>query len=153
MSTETPWDPSRMEFKPVFMSVSHTEAMQFTAQTPAGVSIPMDAHVHLGGGGNIPNPIEYLIASLGGCVGIKILLALSDQNIVPDHLTIEIAASRRQSLPAVFEKVHLTVRLTADVDDVVVTGILTRTLSHLCPIAAMFAGVGDVTFEQHITRR
>lgn len=152
MSTEIPWSSSRMEFKPVSMTLSHTGGMQFNAVTPAGSVIPIDAHVHLGGGGQIPNPIDYLIASLGGCVGIKILLALMDQGITPDLLTIGILATRRQALPAVFERVHLTITLTCGVDEAVISNILTRTVSHLCPIAAMFAEVGEVTFEHHVIR-
>jgi len=152
MVHDIPWDQSRMEFTPVSMTVSYTGGMQFTAETSSGVTIPIDAHVHLGGGGKIPNPIDYLIASLGGCVGIKILLSLKDQGITPDQLTIGIHAERRQELPAVFEKVHLVVTVSGWVDDPQITRILGRTLSHLCPIAAMFAGVGKVTFEHHVIR-
>jgi putative redox protein len=150
MECDIPWDQSRMEFQPVLMTVSHTSGMQFTAETSSGLIIPIDAHVHLGGGGKIPNPIEYLIASLGGCVGIKILLSLSDKGITPDLLTIRIQAERRQELPAVFERVHLIVTLSGLVGSDQISDIMTRTLSHLCPIAAMFAGVGNVTFEHHI---
>lgn len=149
MNSDIAWAQSRMEFQPVSMLVSHTGGMQFTAETTSGLTIPIDAHVHLGGGGKIPNPIEYLIASLGGCVGIKILLSLSDQGITPDLLTIRIQAERRQELPAVFERVHLVVTLSGSMDSDQVSDIMTRTLTHLCPIAAMFADVGNVTFEHH----
>ncbi len=148
---EIPWDPARMEFKPVSMVVSHISGMQFTAETPGGVLIQMDAHTHLGGAGQLPNPIECLIASLGGCIGIKILLALRDQQITLDNLSIGILATRRQSLPATFEKVHLTISLSGPLDEEIVNGIITRSISHLCPIAAMFADVGEVTFECRIT--
>ena len=152
MNTEISWDQSRMEFKPVSMTVSHSGGMQFTAETSGGLHIPIDAHLHLGGGGKIPNPIDYLIASLGGCVGIKILLSLQDQEIVPDRLTIAIQAERKQDLPAIFEHVHLVITLSCDVDDATIDRIITRTLSHLCPIAAMFADVGSVTFEHRLIR-
>ena len=150
MDSDMPWDKARMEFKPVSMTVSHTGGMKFTAETTSGLIIPIDAHVHLGGGGTIPNPIEYLIASLGGCIGIKVLLSLSDAGITPGLLTIRIQAERRQELPAVFEKVHLVVTVSGPVNRHQISDIMTRTLSHLCPIAAMFASVGKVTFEHHI---
>lgn len=150
MESDIAWDQSRMEFQPVSMIVSHTSGMKFTAETSSGLTIPIDAHVHLGGEGKIPNPIEYLIASLGGCVGIKILLSLSDQGITPDLLTIRIHAERRQELPAVFERVHLVVTLSGLIGSDQIEDIMTRTMTHLCPIAAMFADVGKVTFEHHI---
>ncbi len=139
-----------MEFKPVTMDLTYEGGMRFTATGQNGVTIPIDAHLHLGGGGRTPNPIDYLIASLGGCVGIKILLSLGDQGIVPGSLTIGIHGTRRQSLPAVFDKVHFKIALTAPVDDARVKEIMDRTLAYLCPIAAMFAEVGELTYECRI---
>jgi putative redox protein len=153
MSTEIPWDKSRMEWKPVDMSVSYDGGMRFTARTPSGeIAFPMEAPVGMGGDGTIPNPIQYLIGSLGGCVGVKILLALSDNGIVPDDLTIGIHGTRKKTMPAFFDHVHLTITLRADADDAMVSGIIEQTLSRLCPIAAMFAEVGNVTAEHRIIR-
>jgi len=153
METEIPWDRSRMEFKPVDMTVSHEGGMRFSAVLPSGESIRMEAHRHLGGGGQTPNPIDYLIASLGGCVGIKILLALSDQGVVPEAMTIAIHATRRETMPAVFDRVHLAITLRVDLDDEPIVEIIDQTITRLCPIAAMFAEVGEVTAECRVVRR
>lgn len=153
MNAEIPWDRSRMEFNPVDMTVSYDGGMRFSAALPSGESIRIDAHRHLGGGGKAPNPIDYLIASLGGCVGIKILLALSDHDIVPDEMTIAIHATRRQTMPALFDRVHLTITLRAAVDDEQIRGIIDQTITRFCPIAAMFAEVGELTAEHRIISR
>lgn len=153
MDTEISWDRGRMEFKPVDMTVAHEGGMRFSAALPSGESIQMEAHPHLGGGGRTPNPIDYLIASLGGCVGIKILLALSDHDIVPDEMTIAIHATRRQTMPALFDRVRLTVTLRADLDDELISGIVVQTITRFCPIAAMFAEVGELTTEYRIIGR
>ena len=147
MDAEIPWDKSRMEFKPVTMDLTYEGGMRFVAVGQNGVSIPIDAHVHLGGGGGIPHPIDYLIASLGGCVGIKILLSLSDNGIVPERLTINVNGTRKQSLPATFDHVHFGIGIAAPVDDARIREIMDRTLQYLCPIAAMFAEVGELTYE------
>jgi putative redox protein len=152
MSAEIPWDKSRMEFKPVAMDLTYEGGMRFTASGQNGVRIPIEAHLHLGGEGNAPNPIDYLIASLGGCVGIKILLSLSDKGIVPERLTIGIRGTRKQSLPAVFDHVHFEIVLTASVDDAQVREIMDRTLAYLCPVSAMFAEVGELTYEYRVQR-
>jgi putative redox protein len=134
------------------MDLTYEGGMRFTAAGQNGVRIPIDAHRHLGGGGETPNPIDYLIASLGGCVGIKILLSLSDNGIVPERLTIGIHGTRRQTLPAVFDHVHFTITVAAPVDDVRVREIMDQTLSYLCPISAMFAEAGELTYEYRIIR-
>jgi putative redox protein len=152
MTTDFPWPKSRQEWKPVDMTITYNGDRAFTARTPSGISFPMEAPVGMGGHGKIPNPIQYLIGSLGGCVGVKILLALSDKGIVPDELTIGIHGTRKKTMPAFFDHVHLTVTLKADVEDVMVSAIIEQTLTRLCPIAAMFAEVGEVTAKHRIIR-
>lgn len=151
MSVEIPWDKSRMEWKPVDMTITYNGNGEFTAST-GKISFPMEAPVGMGGHGKIPNPIQYLVGSLGGCVGVKILLALSDNGIVPEDLTIGIHGTRKKTMPAFFDHIHLVVTLRADADDAMVSVIVEQTLTRLCPIAAMFAEVGEVTAEHRIVR-
>ena len=152
MSNEISWDPARMEFKPVTMTVMHEGGMRFSAHTSTGLVIPIDAHVHLGGGGTIPNPIDYLFASLGGCIGIKILLDLGDKGIRPRKLQIKTTATRRQDLPATFDTVHHFITLECECDDSIVTDTLSRTMNLLCPIAAIFGETSNMTWEHQILR-
>ena len=152
MSTEIPWPESRKEWKPVDMTVTYNGDGAFTTRTPSGISFAMEAPVGMGGHGKIPNPIQYLIGSLGGCVGVKILLALSDNGIVPEEMTIGIHGTRKKTMPAFFDHVHLVVTLHADADDAMVSAIIGQTLTRLCPIAAMFAECGEVTAECRVVR-
>jgi putative redox protein len=153
MSPEIPWDESRKEWKPVDMTVTYNGDGAFTARTAAGdISFPMEAPVGMGGHGKCANPIQYLVGSLGGCVGVKILLALSDNGIVPSEMSIAIHGTRVRTMPAYFDKVHLTITLRADVDEAMMKNIVDQTLARLCPIAAMFAEVGEVTAECRIIR-
>lgn len=152
MSTEIPWPASRKEWAPVDMTVTYTGDHAFTGLTSTGLTIPMEAPVGMGGHGKIPNPIQYLVASMCGCVGVKIVLALGDNGIVPDELKIAFHGTRVKTMPAFFDHVHLTITLKADADDAMVRNIIDQTITRLCPIAAMFLECGDVTFEQHVTR-
>ncbi|PKL64894.1 MAG: hypothetical protein CVV32_07425 [Methanomicrobiales archaeon HGW-Methanomicrobiales-3] len=152
MSTEIPWPESRKEWKPVDMTVTYNGDGAFTAATSSGITFPMEAPVGMGGQGNTPNPIQYLIGSLGGCVGVKIILALGDNGIAVKQMTIGIHGTRVKTMPAFFDHVHLTITLRADADDAMVKNIIDQTLTRLCPIAAMFAEVGEVTAECRIVR-
>jgi putative redox protein len=143
-----------MEWKPVDMTVTWNGDGGFTAGTKSGdITFPMEAPVGMGGHGTAPNPIQYLIGSLGGCVGVKILLALGDRGIIPEEMTIGIHGTRKKSMPAFFDHVHLTITLRADADDAVIAAIIGQTLTRLCPIAALFAEVGDVTAEHRIIQK
>jgi putative redox protein len=149
MSAEIPWDKSRMEWKPVDMTVTYKGDGEFSARTSSGITYPMEAPVGMDGHGEVPNPIQYLVGSLGGCVGVKILLALSDKGIVPEEMTIEIHGTRIKTMPAFFDHVYLTITLRADA---LVSTIIDQTLTRLCPIAAMFGEIGKVTAEHRIIR-
>jgi putative redox protein len=154
MSTEIPWPESRKEWKPVDMTVTYNGAGGFTARTKSGdIAFPMEAPTGMGGHGKFPNPIQYLIGSLGGCVGVKILLALGDNGIVPDEMTIAIHGTRKKTMPAFFDHVRIIVTLrAAGADDTLVKNIIDQTLTRLCPIAAMFAECGNVTAEHRLVR-
>jgi putative redox protein len=141
-----------MEWKPVDMTVTYNGDGAFTARTSTGITYAMEAPVGMGGHGKVANPIQYLVGSLGGCVGVKILRALSDNGIVPEEMTIGIHGTRQKTMPAFFDHIHLTVTLRADADDALVSTIIDQTLVRLCPIAAMFAEVGEVTAEHRIIR-
>lgn len=150
MSSELSWDPSRMEFKPVSMKITYEGGMRFTAENQNGVTIPIDAHVHLGGGGITPNPIDYLFASLGGCIGIKILLDLSDKGIKPESLEISTIATRRQTLPPIFEKVHHVITIKGALNDEILADTLEKTMKILCPVAVIFGETSEMTWEVRI---
>ncbi|NLD57314.1 MAG: OsmC family protein [Methanomicrobiales archaeon] len=152
MSTEIPWPESRKEWKPVDMTVMYNGDYTFMAATSTGLTIPMEAPVGMGGHGKIPNPIQYLVASMCGCVGVKVILALGDNGIVPDELNIAFHGTRKKTMPAFFDRVHLKIILKANTDDAEVHDIIDQTIARLCPIAAMFVECGEVTFEQQIIR-
>lgn len=150
--SEIPWDESRKEWKPVDMTVTYNGDGAFTATTSSGITFPMEAPVGMGGHGKVANPIQYLVGSLGGCVGVKIILALGDNGIAVEEMTIGIHGTRVKTMPAFFDHVHLTITLRADADDAMVSNIIDQTLTRLCPIAAMFAEVGKITAEHRIIR-
>ncbi|PKG32884.1 OsmC family protein [Methanoregula sp.] len=154
MSMEIPWDDSRKEWKPVDMTVMYNGNGAFTARTEAGdISFPMEAPVGMGGSAKFPNPIQYLVGSLGGCVGVKILLALGDRGIVPSAMSIAIHGTRKRTMPAFFDHVHLSITLhAASADEGMMKNIIDQTLTRLCPIAAMFCEVGEVTAECRIEK-
>ena len=149
MQHHIPWEKSRMEFSPVNMRVSHIQKMHFIAENDKGIKIPVDAHKHLGGEGLIPNPIEYLMASLGGCIGIKILLALSDHEIIPGSLSIHIKGERKQSLPAIFDRVHIDIDIQASIDQKELSEIIEVIMYQLCPIAVIFSESCTLTWDTH----
>jgi putative redox protein len=93
----------------LLMDISYEEGTHFLAENSAGSRIAI--------GGDNPNPIDYLIASLGGCTGATIVKGLSEKGVKPDSFTVKIEGSRRKTPPTVFEKIHVAFTLSGDLDD------------------------------------
>jgi putative redox protein len=126
----------------LLMDISYEEGTHFLAENSAGSRIAI--------GGDNPNPIDYLIASLGGCTGATIVKGLSEKGVKPDSFTVKIEGSRRKTPPTVFEKIHVAFTLSGDLDDRMVAEVIRETMTLNCPIAVTLGQVGDMTWEHHL---
>ncbi len=124
------------------MNVSYEGGTHFLAENSDGSRIAM--------GGDHPHPIEYLIASLGGCTRTMVVKGLSEKGIRPESFTIKVEGSRRKTPPTVFEKIHIIFTLSGDLDDGMVAEIVRETMTLKCPIAVTLGRVGNVTWEHHL---
>ncbi len=79
----------------------------FEATSSTGHKVIMDAAKEIGGEDKGSRPMELLLMGLGGCSGIDVIMMLekSKQNI--KDCQIEITATRADSIPAIYTKIHL----------------------------------------------
>lgn len=126
----------------LFMDVSYEDGTHFLAKNGSGSRIAI--------GGDNPNPIDYLIASLGGCTGTMVIKGLSEKGVKPESFTIKIEGSRRKTPPTVFEKIHVIFTLSGDLDDRIVAEVVRETMTLKCPVAVTLGRVGEMTWEHHI---
>lgn len=97
--------------------------------------------------GKNPHPVEYLIASLGGCTGMTIIKGLSEKGVKPGSFSINIKGSRRKTPPTVFETIHVIFTLSGDLDDRMVAETIRETMTLNCPVAVTLGRVGNLTWE------
>lgn len=134
----------------VMMNVTYDNDLKFIAENSQGHRIPIEPGVALGGSGKNPNPIDYLLASLGSCAGIKVLLDLTERGARPDSLKVTIAGTRRETPPAIFENLHLTFFLSGTLDEQMVAAAIHETMTLMCPVAVMMGRAAEVTWEHRI---
>lgn len=139
-----------MKNVPVLMNISHVSGMKFNADNEEGQVIPVEPCPCFGGSGNNPNPIDYLLAALGSCTGIKVMLDLIEHDTRPDSLRVTSTGSRRETPPTVFENLHLTFFLTGKLDDKTVSAAIHETMTLMCPVAVMMGRAAEVTWEHRI---
>ncbi len=83
------------------------DKVHFVGKADSGHAVPMDGPPDMGGENRGSRPMELLLIGLGGCSSFDVvnILAKSRQDIT-DCMTV-IDAKRADSIPQVFEKIHL----------------------------------------------
>ncbi|MDQ1253174.1 MAG: putative redox protein [Euryarchaeota archaeon] len=132
------------------ITISLEDQMQFVAKNNIGCRIPIEPPVFMGGSGKAPNPIDYLAVSLGGCTSIKIISDLSKKGFKVDSFKMKVDGTRSKTTPGMFEKLHLVVTLSGDLEEQKVAEIIQEIIMHTCPVAAMFRKLFEITWELHI---
>jgi putative redox protein len=130
--------------------MSYDGEMQFVAENNNGCKIPMEPAVFMGGSGKVPNPVDYLVAALGGCTSIKMIMDISGKGFKVDSFTMKIDGAKSKTPPQLFDKLHLVITLSGDLDDSAVAEVIEDTIMHTCPVSAMFRKLMEVTWEYHI---
>jgi putative redox protein len=89
------------------VKVDWKENLKFNAQGESGHNMPMDASESAGGDDSAPKPLEMMLAGLGGCTGIDVVLILKKMKAEIEDFNIDIEAERAEEHPKRYEKIHL----------------------------------------------
>lgn len=135
------------------ITISYEGGMQFVAENSTGCKTPIEPAVFMGGSGKVPNPIDYLVIGLGGCTSIKMIMDISEKGFKVDSFTMKVDGTKSKTPPGLFEKLHLIITLSGDLDEHAVAEIIQDTIMHTCPVAAMFRKLMEITWEHHILER
>src|SRR5690625_5257177 len=80
--------------------------MSFVATGPSGHEIHMDAAAEVGGSDAAARPMEMLLASLGGCSGIDVVLILRKMRIGFASFEVRIHAERADDHPRIYTAIE-----------------------------------------------
>src|SRR6056297_2084468 len=89
------------------VKVDLMENLKFNAQRESGHDMPMDASESAGGDDSDARPMEMLLAGLGGCTSIDVVLILNKMKAEIEDFNVDIEAEREDEHPKRFKKIHL----------------------------------------------
>ncbi len=118
-------------------TVTWKDAMEYLGEDSQGRKIPMEATQRFGGSGKNPIPLEIMLASLGGCIGVDTRYFLLQKGLKFDALKVSMAGTRRDSVPRTFEKIDVVVQIKGALDQGVVKAVVDDVMTRLCPIAVI----------------
>ncbi len=89
------------------LKIDWQKNLKFNAQGDSGHNIAMDASESAGGDDSAARPMEMLLAGLGGCTSVDVVLILNKMKAEIEDFNIDIEAEREDEHPKRFKKIHL----------------------------------------------
>ena len=135
---------------PMVVNVQWDGHERIIADTPFHCKVPMAVNRDALTAGKYPSPLDLFVASLGGCPSHDILTMMQDRKKTLTYLAATVEGTRQESLPTIFEKIHVTFTLAGDVDDQLVREVIDEVMTLRCPVAVTFKKATDLTWDYHI---
>lgn len=119
--------------------------MGFEAKDELGHLLQTDSSIENGGENSGFRPMQLVLAALGGCSGIDMMMILKKQRQQVDTFTMEIEGEREKGVtPALWERVAVTFRLTGSVDPDKAEKAAALSMQKYCSVAETLRRGGTV---------
>lgn len=117
------------------------QGQKFSAQTETGSMIEMD------GEGSAPSPLELILAAVGGCSSIDVVMILEKGRHEVTDCRCELTAERANAVPAVFTKIKAHYLVSGKgLSDKVVERACKLSIEKYCSAALMLNKSVDISY-------
>jgi putative redox protein len=120
---------------------------EFLAATPSGHEVRFDADGRHNSG---PGPMEMLLAALGACTSVDVVLILAKKRQRLDSLEVSVSGVRASEPPSVWTKIEMVYRLGGKLDDKAVRDAIDLSQTKYCSVAAMLGKMAKITYRYEI---
>lgn len=125
--------------------------VNFIAHTQSGHQISMDGASNIGGEDKGARPMETVLAGLGGCSAIDVMLILEKSRQQVRDCEIIIDATRADDIPAVFTKIHLHFIVSGEnLKENNVKRAVDLSVEKYCSVAKMLRSTADISADYEI---
>ena len=124
------------------------EGVSFVGQTESGHAVVMDGPPDSGGKNLGPRPMEMLLLGLGGCSAFDVVHILRKSRLDVRDCVAEIDATRAETDPKVFTKIHVHFIVTGfALDPKRVEQAVKLSAEKYCSASIMLGKVADITHD------
>ena len=124
------------------------EGVSFVGQTESGHAVVMDGPPDSGGKNMGPRPMEMLLLGLGGCSAFDVVHILRKSRLDVHDCVAEIDATRAETDPKVFTKIHVHFIVTGKaLDPKRVEQAVKLSAEKYCSASIMLGKVADITHD------
>lgn len=132
--------------KIVKITTKWQQKQTFIATTEQGAHIVMD------GGGGAVSPMQLILAAIGGCSSIDVVMILEKSRQKITDCCCEVVAQRADSSPRVFTKINAHYIISGqDLSDKAVQRACELSIEKYCSVALMLNQSVEITFSYQIS--
>jgi len=118
----------------------------FEAVNEEGAVVHLDAAAAIGGGGKGMRPMQMVLAALGGCSAIDVVMVLAKQREPVVDIRVTIEAEREQGVaPALFRTIQVRFHLYGDLDPAKVRRAVDLSMDKYCSVARLLEPTAAIT--------
>lgn len=123
------------------------DAVHFEASGSGNVKVHIDGSDAIGGQNLGVRPMELVLMALGSCSSLDLISILKKQRQEIKDLSVSVEGERREAVPSVFTKVHLTFDITGNVDVAKAEKAAELAVKKYCSVHDMLAAGGvEITY-------
>lgn len=124
-------------------TIKWLEEAMFEGESGSGHKVIMDGPEHAGGRNRGPRPMEMLLLGVGACSAFDVVSILKKSRQDVTDCVADVDAVRADAVPAVFEKIHLTFRVSGhDLDPAKVKRAVDLSAEKYCSASIMLGKAG-----------
>jgi len=123
----------------------------FEARNEAGKTLTMDAGPATGGHGQGFSPMQTVLAAIGGCSAIDIVLILKKQKQDIESFEMTVDGDREQgAVPSPFTAIHIVYHLKGKIDPEKAQRAADLSIEKYCSVSKMLEKSAKITYEVKI---
>lgn len=124
------------------------DAVHFEAINEDGIKVQLDGSPNIGGENKGTRPMQMLLMGLGGCSGIDVVMILNKQKINPEVIRININATRVDTVPSIFENIHVVFEFGgAGLDEKKLKRAVSLSMDKYCSVAKILGESASITHD------
>ncbi len=123
-------------------------AVHFEASSElSAVKVNIDGSEAIGGEGKGVRPMELVLMALGSCSVFDLTTILQKQRQDIQDIQVEVAGERRDEIPNIFTKIHISFSLKGNIDEIKAQKAAELAVKKYCSVHDMLAAGGiDITY-------